>query len=1544
MPDDAPFTYTREFLTTEDFKVTSTISTSPKEISVKDGQTPLIAAASNGSVAAIQLLLSRGAKINTPDAGGCTALYHAVCARHRDAVEALLTAGADPGIVCRSGANVLHAASFGGDANVVELLSALDRVDLMVNDHAGRTPVAYAAAEGNVRCTEILCSAYKLLTPREINIEKAFVLAAENGHQDVVDLIVSRYGVEAAAECLPSAFVAASRIGHTGIVTTILNCGNISSSGFELALNEAAKHAHQAVLDLMWKHEPDEMKRQSGQKAGKWTALIWAAKAGKTSVVDFLLKMGWDPNTTSIEFFTPLIGAVESGCEDTVITLLKHGADPNRRTVAGYRGVILAAKYGYLSIMKALLDAGADAERKTASGGFTPLMLAAKNGHDAIVNILLAYKASVDTRSSDGSSALALSAQHGHVLCAKALLEAGADKNLDPSNTTSKDKGRPPLILAVDNEHGDMVELLLSFEVNIECTDNTYFLHDTPVEIAAKAGNERIVGSLLGAGAQQRDRVFKIAYKRDNKKIIGWLMADGIDAAGILDSALETYNPRTLRDKSHARSKDQYEIFNTDEFTEWPTTNWDTQDRIIGRLMDPNLEVTSMAWSEWPDIIWAADVGKLDEVETLLKDGADANAAVSNGHTALMSSAAHGHTEVCRVLLAHGADPNSHASGCTPLILAARNGYANTVSELLINGANPGLKIKPEAASYEPENNGGWDAYLAAACHGHITVLRSLPEPAVEFDFELGDLKRYSIKSPVPDMAIYFAAMNGHDETVRYLISRGAQVNITAEGDERPISVAAHNGHYPVVATLLEAGATHDIESSSWRQYEPSPLVQAVKMEHIDVVKLLLLATPPYPDATKAVALSMACATGNLPMVMALIRAGTDVAAAIPSNHDPPILMATESQQIPILEAIIEASAGKESTYGFLRYRQAIDASDSWGVTALINAARIGRLDMVQTLLEAGADIDICNDRNCNALMTAALDGHRDIVRFLIQRGCRIDTTDKHDRSALGFACDRGDIEIVQDLISAGANVSPDARVTTPLIMATKKNHMDVVEALISAGAAVDNSIRYGFTALIEASSRGFPDMVHLLLRAGASVSAALWDEWTPLALASRDGHVEVVTALLAAGADPNVEISGGYTPLALAARHGHLSVVECILDSSKCPVTTLSCGSAILAAAGKGNSSIVEKLLSYEVVPRVVNSVYKDAVVAATKNGFEELASAIHEYLEKHASMLDAPSFPGIPPVDANADKLSLPPLSQEDPPASTPQTSSKAVKARNPLFDAISEANNATAKDLIKSPDATLIASDGLTALHVAARHANLAMIEATLEYGIDVNSQVVEDLYGVEVREHTELSPPLTFNKSPRDLASNRFRDEARKECKTLNPLLCNNCLFMIPPIADLESRTSNLEQQLSFKELLDSAVHKCPGCAMHLSYLFSHYGIDELQKNMIYRTIVTHGQGRDGGLGGFFEVQSLIDDGSNSNRSLRFTREGVGLDDQSPADIQKRLAQRNKLGPDTTWDFQTMLVQYRLGEKNVQTCKFVVYADEGKTTGSIISLDS
>jgi len=203
------------------------------------------------------------------------------------------------------------------------------------------------------------------------------------------------------------------------------------------------------------------------------------------------------------------------------------------------------------------------------------------------------------------------------------------------------------------------------------------------------------------------------------------------------------------------------------------------------------------------------------------------------------------------------------------------------------------------------------------------------------------------------------------------------------------------------------------------------------------------------------------------------------------------------------------------------------------GFTPLHWAAGWGDADILNLLLEKGAEINADNGGGATPIVYAVYEGQEQAVDLLKEHGA-IPGSRIHEGAAFG------DIQIVKGEIERESGlVSSKEWGNRPLDLAAKHGHADVVSLLMDNGAAVTPP------ALTMGAESGQLDVVELLLAHGAQVNGKKDDlGFTPLHAAAKGGHLAVARYLLAHGADPDIK-SQGYTPLELAEEEGHVEMAE---------------------------------------------------------------------------------------------------------------------------------------------------------------------------------------------------------------------------------------------------------------------------------------------------------------------------------------------------------------------------------------------------------------
>jgi ankyrin repeat protein len=205
-----------------------------------------------------------------------------------------------------------------------------------------------------------------------------------------------------------------------------------------------------------------------------------------------------------------------------------------------------------------------------------------------------------------------------------------------------------------------------------------------------------------------------------------------------------------------------------------------------------------------------------------------------------------------------------------------------------------------------------------------------------------------------------------------------------------------------------------------------------------------------------------------------------------------------------------------------------VNAKNSDGTTALMEASSRGYTEIMRLLIEAGADVNTQDKNGYTALMMATSNGWHGAVKLLIEEGAKINTKSNYGHTALMVALYKGDLPPAKLLIEAGAvvhlqNNDGDKTLLTALYSVIFNN-----EEVIRGITTVEFPIKVGeefitwvhdLTALIFVTSRGHEEVVKLLIENGALITT---DEWGRMAvvLVLTKGHTDIIELLKEAGAE----------------------------------------------------------------------------------------------------------------------------------------------------------------------------------------------------------------------------------------------------------------------------------------------------------------------------------------------------------------------------------------------------------------------------------------
>jgi uncharacterized protein len=437
--------------------------------------------------------------------------------------------------------------------------------------------------------------------------------------------------------------------------------------------------------------------------------------------------------------------------------------------------------------------------------------------------------------------------------------------------------------------------------------------------------------------------------------------------------------------------------------------------------------------------LWLASInGDAAIIAALLKAGADANEHLPLGRTPLMAASRTGNVEAIQVLLDHGADVNARETlrGTTPLMWAADEGHAAAIQLLIQRGADFKARSNMTERGRGPALGKANDPRKQVAAQGRALAagraldLRDLSAlrgdnngiggqgaggigggrtrggraPAgratdgVDQGFDQNDdaaVAAFGFRGrPAPKdggalTPLVYAVRANDLDSVKVLLTAGADVNQVTGYGWSPLLVATQNRYYRLGAYLIDHGA--DVNLANQGGWTPLYLatdnrniesgdypVRKGDMDHLDFIQLLL---------------------DKGANVNARMKDSTETRTVftnqwLDENGATPFLRASQSGDLVLMKLLLAHGADPKIDTVLHVTALQVAAGIGWVEGITYEWSPEATLEAVKMLLDLGLEVNAQADTGRTALHGAAHKGRTDVIQVLVDHGAKLDVRD----------------------------------------------------------------------------------------------------------------------------------------------------------------------------------------------------------------------------------------------------------------------------------------------------------------------------------------------------------------------------------------------------------------------------------------------------------------------------------------------------------------------------------------------------------------------
>ena len=363
-------------------------------------------------------------------------------------------------------------------------------------------------------------------------------------------------------------------------------------------------------------------------------------------------------------------------------------------------------------------------------------------------------------------------------------------------------------------------------------------------------------------------------------------------------------------------------------------------------------------------------------------------------------------------------------------------------------------------------------------------------------------------------------------------------------------------------------------------------------------------------------------------------------------------------------------------------------------------------LEILDVLLDAGADVNQPNKDGDTALMYAVQNHNIYAVDKLLDAGASVETTNKHGQNALYFANDNEELTCLlyagtskDDLCSVVSHETDENKIEQLL---KKDNSTDVLTKALS----------------IAASNNVNPNIIKLLINNGADVNAVTDNKYTMLMLAVRNHNIGVFKEILSSVKDVNaLGIDQKNVLIVALENNADEKIIKLLLDKGVNVNTQELCGTNALLEAleNRYSESIIDEILKHGVDINESDKHGNTPLLRAVENNYSEL---LIDNLVKHGADVNIANKKGKTPLYCVVSKAAMAESFKKA------WKSEKSERAKNIGISA-DKGYEFVKKLLILGANANICGKYGeYSPLLEAVRLDSIRLTKLLLDYGADIN----------------------------------------------------------------------------------------------------------------------------------------------------------------------------------------------------------------------------